>query len=57
MYMNSITHMYDKKLHKKKSSNPKTPSDETVQFILNYSKSLNFMKLKQNDNQIELHLN
>lgn len=42
---------------KEKSYEPMTPSDRTVEFILNYSKSLHVVDLKKNENQIDLNLN
>ena len=35
----------------------KNPSSETIQFILNYSKSLRFLKLSNSMRQIEINLN
>lgn len=37
---------------------PKNPSENTIQFLLDYSKSLNFIDLNQKDiDQIEVNLN
>ena len=39
------------------SNDPMTPSDKTIQFILNYSKSLHFVQSSNGNDQIELNLN
>jgi len=48
-----IKNYTDEKINK----DPKMPSDQSVEFILNYSKSLHFMKMKKTDDQVELNLN
>jgi hypothetical protein len=42
---------------KKINNEPKSPSEETLQFILNYSKSLQFIKLDKSKEQAEINLN
>lgn len=44
------------KLYTEKSSFKKQPRQETIQFLLNYSKALKIIKTESN-NYIELHLN
>lgn len=43
----------DEKINK----TPKMPSDQCIDFILNYSKSLHLIKMKESRDQIEVNLN
>ena len=36
---------------------PKLPSENTIQFLLNYSKSLHFIQTKSNEDNVEVNLN
>ncbi len=42
---------------KKTSNTPRNPSENTIQFLLNYSKSLHFIQTKSNEGSVEVNLN
>lgn len=42
---------------KKIPNAPKSPSESTIQFLLNYSKSLHFIETKGNNDTVEMNLN
>jgi len=44
-------------LTKEINHEPTSPSRKTIEFLLNYSKSLRFIKLKNNIDQAEVTLN
>jgi hypothetical protein len=59
-YMNRILqsiHMIKNYITKGTFKEPKNPSAENIQFILNYSKSLRFLKLRRSMRQVEINLN
>lgn len=44
-------------LEEKNPKTPKLPSENTIQFLLNYSKSLHFIQTKCDESKVELNLN
>ena len=56
-YKESLNKLYMKQIYSKKSSDfQKQPKQETVQYLINFSKSLSHVKTKS-DLLIELNLN
>lgn len=39
------------------TKDPKLPSENTIQFLLNYSKALHFIPIKNNEGKVEVNLN
>lgn len=44
-------------IEEKINNEPETPSEKTIRFILDYSKSLHVLKMNKSKDQVELNLN